>query len=232
VIVPALLAIAPRCQATGAQMVDAYIAGFEVFGKLGRALNTQHYKRGWHATGTFGALASAVACGRMLGLNTAQMVTALGIAASSASGLRANFGSMVKPLHAGLAARAGLQAALLAQAGHDASAVVMEHGYGYLSVFNAGIGHDPAPLLAIGSAAGGQGDALGDGQPSEHAPVSIDAVRDSLVRALREMRALSDEALAGAGIAQGTIRLSIGLEDPDDLIDDLKRALKAAQKLA
>ena len=41
-----------------------------------------------------------------------------------------------------------------------------------------------------------------------------------------------DEALAGAGIAQGTIRLSIGLEDPDDLIDDLKRALKAAQKLA
>ena len=150
VLVPALLAIAPRCQATGAQMVDAYIAGFEVFGKLGRALNTQHYKRGWHATGTFGALASAVACGRMLGLGAAQMVTALGIAASSASGLRANFGSMVKPLHAGLAARAGLQAALLAQAGHDASAVVMEHGYGYLSVFNAGIGHDPAPLLAMG----------------------------------------------------------------------------------
>jgi len=43
---------------------------------------------------------------------------------------------------------------------------------------------------------------------------------------------LSDEALAGAGITQGTIRLSIGLEDPDDLIDDLKRALKAAEKLA
>jgi O-acetylhomoserine (thiol)-lyase len=41
---------------------------------------------------------------------------------------------------------------------------------------------------------------------------------------------MSDEALAGAGIAQGTIRLSIGLEDPDDLIDDLKRALKAAEK--
>jgi 2-methylcitrate dehydratase PrpD len=150
VLVPALLAIAPHCRATGAQMVDAYIAGFEVFGKLGRALNTQHYKRGWHATGTFGALAAAVACGRLLGLDSSQMVTALGIAASSASGLRANFGSMVKPLHAGLAARAGLQAALLAQAGHDASAVVMEHGYGYLSVFNAGIGHDPAPLLAMG----------------------------------------------------------------------------------
>jgi O-acetylhomoserine (thiol)-lyase len=41
---------------------------------------------------------------------------------------------------------------------------------------------------------------------------------------------MSDEALAAGGISQGTIRLSIGLEDPDDLIDDLKRALRAAQK--
>ena len=151
VIVPALLALVPRVRATGAQVVDAYIAGFEVFGKLGRAMNTQHYKRGWHATGTFGALASVVACGRMLGLDHRAMVMALGIAASSACGLRANFGSMTKPLHAGLAARAGLQAALLAQAGFDASAQAMDHGYGYMNVFNAGIGHDPSPLLAMGT---------------------------------------------------------------------------------
>ncbi len=150
VIVPALLALAPRCQASGAQLVDAYVRGFEVFGKLGRAMNTQHYKRGWHATGTFGALAAVVACGRLLRLAPAQMRMALGIAASSASGLRANFGSMVKPLHAGLAARAGLQAARLAQAGMDAGPGVMDHAYGYLQVFNAGIGHDPAPLLALG----------------------------------------------------------------------------------
>ena len=150
VIVPALLALVPGRNVTGARVIDAYIAGFEVFGKLGRALNTQHYKRVWHATGTFGALASAVACGRLLGLDHAQMVMCLGIAASSASGLRANFGSMVKPLHAGLAARAGLQAALLAQAGHDASSEVMDHRYGYLNVFNADIERDPAPLMAMG----------------------------------------------------------------------------------
>lgn len=150
VIVPALLALASRCGATGEQLIDAYIRGFEVFGKLGRALNTQHYKRGWHATGTFGALASAAACGRMLGLDRGRMVMALGIAASSASGLRANFGSMVKPLHAGLAARAGLQAAIWAQAGFDAGPAVMDHAYGYLHVFNAGIGHDHAPLVSMG----------------------------------------------------------------------------------
>ncbi len=150
VIVPALLALAPECGATGADLIDAYIAGFEVFGKLGRALNTQHYKRGWHATGTFGALAAAVATGRLLRLSHAQMVTCLGIAASGAAGLRANFGTMVKPLHAGQAARTGLQAALLARAGFDASGQIMDHDYGYVRVFNAGIGHDMAPLLAMG----------------------------------------------------------------------------------
>lgn len=150
VIVPALLALAPRRQATGADLVDAYIAGFEVFGKLGRAMNTQHYKRGWHATGTFGALAAAVAAGRLLRLDHQQMVMCLGIAASSANGLRANFGSMTKPLHAGQAARNGLVAAVLASHGFDASPRAMDHPYGYLQVFNDGIGHDPAPLMRMG----------------------------------------------------------------------------------
>jgi len=150
VLVPALLALAPHTQATGAALIDAYIVGFEIFGKLGRAMNTQHYKRGWHATGTFGALAAVAAAGRLLGLSQAQMVMAVGIAASSASGLRANFGSMVKPLHAGLAARNGVLAALLAREGFDASEVAMEHRYGYLQVFNDGVGHDAAPLAALG----------------------------------------------------------------------------------
>lgn len=149
-IVPALLALAPQAKATGADMVGAYIAGFEIFGKLGRALNTQHYARGWHATGTFGAIAAAVAAGRLLRLNHHQMVMCLGIAASSASGLRVNFGSMTKPLHAGQAARAGTVAALFALNGFDASAQALDHRFGYLNVFNAGIGHDAAPLMRLG----------------------------------------------------------------------------------
>ncbi|HSV83108.1 MAG TPA: MmgE/PrpD family protein [Ramlibacter sp.] len=152
VLVPAMLALAPLVQATGSALVDAYIVGFELFGKLGRALNIQHYERGWHTTGSFGALAAAAAAGRLIGLDLHRMTMALGIAASSASGLRASFGSMTKPLHAGQAARNGVLAALLARDGFTASEVALEHRYGYLDVFNAGIARDPAPLLALGEA--------------------------------------------------------------------------------
>ncbi|MFM9993911.1 MAG: MmgE/PrpD family protein [Burkholderiaceae bacterium] len=150
VIVPALLSLVPICKPSGESFLSAYIIGFETFGKLGRALNTQHYKRGWHATGTLGAIASTMAAGHLLNLNSDQMVMALGIAASSASGLRVNFGSMVKPLHAGMAARSGVQAALWAQAGMLASNVAMDHDFGYLHVFNANIGFDLQPLTQMG----------------------------------------------------------------------------------
>ena len=150
VIVPALFAVARMAQSSGRDMVSAYILGLEVFGKLGRALNTAHYKRGWHATATFGALAATVAAGRLLRLNVDQLTMALGIAASAAGGLRVNFGSMVKPLHAGYAARNGVLAALLAREGFVASEASFEHEYGYCNVFNDGIGYDLAPLAAWG----------------------------------------------------------------------------------
>ncbi len=135
VLLPALLAVAPLTRATGADMVAAYIIGFEMFGKLGRALNTAHYIRGWHATCTFGPLAAALASGRLLGLNATELGIAVAIAASMAGGVRANFGTMVKPFHAGLAARAGVEAALLARGGFDAAKDAIEHRFGYLEVF-------------------------------------------------------------------------------------------------
>lgn len=150
VLAPTVFAVAPLSAASGRELIDAYIVGFEFMGKLGRALNTQHYKRGWHTTGTFGALSAAAAAGRLLGLTEPQMTMALGIAASSASGLRASFGSMTKPLHAGQAARNGVLAALLARQGFSASAEAIEHRYGYLNVFNADIALDPAPLMRLG----------------------------------------------------------------------------------
>lgn len=112
-------------------------------------MNTQHYKRGWHATATFGTLAAAVAAGRLMRLTQEQMVMAIGIAASSTGGLRANFGSMVKPLHAGYAARNGVLAVLLAREGFDAAPDSLEHKYGYAAVFNDGIAFDPEPLMAL-----------------------------------------------------------------------------------
>lgn len=151
VLVPALLALAPISAAAGSEIIDSYLVGFEVFGKLGRAMNTQHYKSGWHATSTFGTLAAAVAAGRILRLNHQQMKMAIGIAVSSAAGLRANFGSMTKPLHAGYASRNGVLAAMLAREGFDANDHALEHKYGYLSVFTGDAGYDPEPLKSWGT---------------------------------------------------------------------------------
>ena len=80
-------------------------------------MNPRHYQRGWHCTSTLGTIGAAAAAARLLGLDAAATGHALAIAASEASGLKENFGTMVKPLHAGLAARNGVVAALLAQAG-------------------------------------------------------------------------------------------------------------------
>jgi 2-methylcitrate dehydratase PrpD len=135
VIVPVLLAAAALRPCSGRDWVDAYILGLEVFGKLGRVLNTAHYKRGWHATATFGTLAATVVAGRLLGLDVPTMEMAIGIAVSSTGGARINFGSMVKPLHAGLAARNGLQAAMMAANGLASSTQTLEGRYGYFELF-------------------------------------------------------------------------------------------------
>jgi 2-methylcitrate dehydratase PrpD len=137
-VVPALFAIADTGRANGRDLVTAFILGVEVIGKLGRALNPAHMKQGWHPTATFGTLAATVAAGRVLRLDEAQMVMALGIAASAAGGWRANFGTMVKPLHAGYAARNGVLAALLAREGMVATDSALEHRYGYCNVMTPG----------------------------------------------------------------------------------------------
>lgn len=146
VLVPAIFAVAELGDATGEDLITAYIVGFQILGKLGRALNFAHYQRGWHPTCTFGTLAAAAAAARLLGLTTKQTSMAIGIAASAASGLRANFGSMVKPLHAGYAARNGVLAALLAEQGMIASELALDHEYGFCHVFNDGLPYDPVPL--------------------------------------------------------------------------------------
>ena len=84
-------------------------------------MNPSHYRRGWHCTSTIGSVGAAAAAARILGLDVDSAMNSLAIAASQASGLKANFGTMTKPLHVGLAARNGVQAALLAGRGFTAS---------------------------------------------------------------------------------------------------------------
>ncbi len=146
VLVPAIFSVAEATRATGAEIVAAYVVGLETFGRLGRALNVQHYKNGWHPTSTFGSLAAALAAGRLLKLSELEMRMALAMAASAAGGLRANFGTMTKALHAGYAARNGVLAALLAQQGMTAAEDSLLHKFGFAHAFNHGQGIDTAAL--------------------------------------------------------------------------------------
>ncbi|MBI3964663.1 MAG: MmgE/PrpD family protein [Chloroflexi bacterium] len=148
VLMPAILAVGEERGASGADAIAAYAVGLEVIHGLALAYNTRHYEQGWHATATFGSIGAAAAVGHLLGLDTGSMRVAFGIAASEASGLRQNFGTMVKPLHAGLAARNGVLAVQLAAAGFTADLDIFESRFGFGNVLVGPGSYDPAQLTA------------------------------------------------------------------------------------
>ena len=123
---------------SGHDALAAYVLGLEVECKIAAAISLAHYDHGWHATGVLGALGAAAGASWLLRLPLEGVRTALGIAASMTGGLRANFGTMTKPLHAGLAARNGLTAALLAEAGWSADQNILETKKGFFQVFGCG----------------------------------------------------------------------------------------------
>ena len=133
---------------TGREFIAAYVAGFETETRIGRGVNLHHYEKGWHPTATLGVFGAAAACCHLMGLDRAKTAQALAIAASLASGIKANFGTMTKPLHVGHTARNGLFAAMLAREGFTANDAALEHKQGFLHVFN-GIGNfDAEKILA------------------------------------------------------------------------------------
>ncbi len=132
-LVPSILAAGEVGGASGSAVLDAYVVGFEFECRLGIVMNPRHYhERGWHCTSSIGTLGAAAAAARLLGLDAASIAHALGIAASLACGLKENIGSMVKPLHAGMAARNGVLAARLAKAGFIACEQSIDGPQGYL----------------------------------------------------------------------------------------------------
>jgi 2-methylcitrate dehydratase PrpD len=130
--------------ADGRALVLGYVVGFEVSVALGAALNPDHYTRGWHATSSIGTLGCAAAAARIMGLDVVQTRNALSLAASHASGLKENFGSMTKPYHAGHAARNGILAAQLAREGLTASETALEGKQGYVAAFGGSHAIDAA----------------------------------------------------------------------------------------
>lgn len=120
VLYPAILALAEVQGKSGMDVLDAYIVGLQIMGRVGQGVNPVHRNRGWHATATVGVFGAAAACARLLKLDASQSAHTLSLASSMSSGFMSQFGSMAKSLHAGLAAKGGVVAAALAQNGMQA----------------------------------------------------------------------------------------------------------------
>ena len=141
VIWPALWALSAIRPLNGEQAAQGYAAGFEAIARLGEAVNFDHYNRGWHSTATLGIVGAAVAVARALRLDGDRMASAVGLALTQASGYAAQFGSVVKPMQAGFAARDGLSSALLAAAGLTGRDGILDGDRGFVALM-AGTGLD------------------------------------------------------------------------------------------
>jgi 2-methylcitrate dehydratase PrpD len=145
-LVAPLMALAEERGASGLELLQSYVVGIETEIRLARGVNFYHYDKGWHPTATLGVFGAAAASGHLLKLDAKKQTIALAIAASFASGIKANFGTMVKPLHVGQCARNGLLAVLMADAGYDANPEALEHHQGFFNAFN-GKGNYDASLI-------------------------------------------------------------------------------------
>jgi 2-methylcitrate dehydratase PrpD len=159
VLVPALLALGEEIDASGADLLDAYIVGVEVQECLAEAVNMAHYASGWHTTLTLGVPSAAAACARLLRLDGEQACNAMSLATSFASGFKRQFGTNAKPFHAGLGAKNGIVAARMAAAGLTADPAAFEGPRGFLD-------------LMVGPGAAGFGSVLSrlDGPPAVVSP--------------------------------------------------------------
>ncbi|MBU2531966.1 MAG: MmgE/PrpD family protein [Alphaproteobacteria bacterium] len=148
-VVPVVLALGEELGSTGRDILDAFVVGVEIECRIGDMTNGGHYQQGFHATGTIGTLGAAAAAAKLMKLDADATARALAIAASQAAGLKCNFGTMVKPFHAGKAASNGLLAARLAARGFTANPNALETSQGFVAVLcpefeSAPIEPDPA----------------------------------------------------------------------------------------
>ena len=138
----AALAVGEPRHASGSQVLEAFLTGFEVECKIAEAIHPNHYKKGFHSSGTIGTFGAMVAAAKLLGLGRNAVAHSLAIASSMASGIRVNFGTMTKPLHVGRAAQNGVVAAELAQRGLTGGHDGLEPPWGFFQVFSHGEGFD------------------------------------------------------------------------------------------
>lgn len=139
---PAALAVAEDKGASGADAMLAYHIGVELECKIAEAINPRHYQHGFHATATCGTYAAAAAAAKLKGLSVEQTVRALGCAGSQSAGLRENFGTMMKPFHAGRSSESGIVAADFAELGWTTTDKILEAPRGFFQAAGGGWDND------------------------------------------------------------------------------------------
>lgn len=146
-----LLALAERSGASGADVLTAFVAGYETACRVGALVMPGHYAMGFHSTATAGTFGAAAACGRLLGLDAEAMARAFGIAGTMAAGLKSQFGTDCKPFHAGRATEAGMMAATMAARGFTSRGDILDCEQGFAATHSKHFN----PEDAVGAAPGG-----------------------------------------------------------------------------
>jgi 2-methylcitrate dehydratase PrpD len=146
-VLPACIAAGELLNAGGLSLLESYIIGVEVTVKLAYGMNPAHYEWGWHSTCTLGSIGSAAAAAKLLGLKGETLRTALALAASQAGGLQQNFGTMIKPFHAGRASENGVLAALLAREGWTGDQNILEAPLGFFNLFCGPGNYEPEKVI-------------------------------------------------------------------------------------
>ncbi|WNN47789.1 MmgE/PrpD family protein [Siccibacter colletis] len=140
VLLPALLPVALAQRASGAALIDAYLIGLQAQAFIGDAVGYTHYTAGWHATSTVGCIGSAAGVAALMGSDADAIARTLSIAVSLASGVKGQFGTPLKPFHAGMAARNAVDAARLAQTGMQGRLDILEGPQGFIELYNGTAG--------------------------------------------------------------------------------------------
>ncbi len=135
-VVSAALAVAERQKSSGEEFITAVVAGCDMMARASNATNFSLRNRGYHTTPVCGVFGAAIAAARLLKLNEAQTVSALGMAGAQASGLMEMYGpSMQKRFNPGPAARNGVTAAQMAQHGFTGAATIFDGERGFCRAF-------------------------------------------------------------------------------------------------
>ncbi|SIM72696.1 MmgE/PrpD family protein [Micromonospora cremea] len=143
ILASAILAM-PTRPLTGEKLIEAFVIGYEANVRVAHLVGHRHYRKGWHTTSTIGGFGAVAATSKLLGLDAAQIRTALGIAGSLASGIQRNFGTETKPLHSGLSARNGVLATQLAAASFTAAPNILDGPRGFTEIYADGGDHQDA----------------------------------------------------------------------------------------